>query len=357
MRRIGEASLGNAGQSGSGVAKTSRMVVVAIALGVACAFYVGLVLLPRTSSVSAPQKVCSRWDPICKADAHQGVIAWLALLIAIAAGWLAYLSFRADRRAQEAEAAATAEAERRRQEANEAEARRRQAAQEAEAEHYRALLGEMLYEDVHNLRHLSEEVEWKPTDLSHEYNSCKLRGWPDLQFRYTERLLEVPYVSHLERDLPAAVGFLDHTLRNATWIEAHAHSLDDPGVAAHFAWLTEYLLRILVYASYYGMNRTKTTAREVIEAARLDPSLMTPRSRGLGSVEEDLRDAVRLVKNDEVDQHGDMPDGRKRETDVFWFYPSGDKGELYRSFRKLPDPPDRPSLTATASDPAPFAAA
>jgi hypothetical protein len=176
---------------------STAQVVVAVVADFAV-FIVVLGLLPKDSSVST--KSCSGWDLkglICKADAHQGVIASVALLIAIAAGGFAYLSFSGDRYG-----------ERRRREAEELAEGRRKEAKALEEQHYRALVREMLYEDVHNLRHLSEEVGWKSHDLSREYEGCKLDGWPDLQFRYAEHLLEVPYVSYLERDLPDAVGFL-----------------------------------------------------------------------------------------------------------------------------------------------------
>jgi hypothetical protein len=272
-------------------------------------------------------------------DAHQGVIAVVSLLLAIGAGVFALLSF-------------TGEARDRKQ----ADARRA-----AEDERYWRLLDEMLYEAVHNLRHLVENLDWEdPGAPDKEYDGCRLDGWPDLQFRYGEPLLEVPYVDTLDRDLPAVGGFLDHALRNASRIDRHG---DSPGVlflaadeqarvrhqlavAQHHAWLTEHLLRVLVCARYRVEQMTPDPERaqriqglsgRVLTAAglgcKLDPG--TP-AREV-SVETELRDCVRLVR------HERGVNERDRDTTVALFNPSGGKRELFDSSKKMSDPPKRHS--------------
>lgn len=310
----------DAGQARHRRARVAIAVFVAVGL-----FLVIFRFLPDGSSVST--KTCSDWNLICKADAHQGVIASVALLAAIMAGAFAYLSFNAEQLAE----------------------RRRNVAKVREEEHYWALVHEMLYESLHNLRHLSEVVGWNPQDLSREYEGCKLADWPDLHFRHAEHLLEVPYVSYLEQDLPEAVGFLDHALRNMSWIDVHGRELSGPGVAAHFGWLAEHLLRLLAYARYRDSNGVfSEIAKSVLSASALD-DLMNPSDRDPRlSAAIDLRDAVRLVRNNGVDAEGKRFDGRARSTTVAWFESNGEQSDLLRSFKRLPDPPTRPMLLSVS---------
>ncbi len=136
-----------------------------------------LIALPAKSSVT--MTTCGRWGLACRADAHQGVISLLALVIAIGAAIFAYLSLHGDKVARRV-----------------AQVQSRAAEKQAEKS-YRGLLNLMLYETVHNLRHLAEEVRWVASVP--EYEGCRLDGWPDLRFRYTERLLEVPHVQARSR--------------------------------------------------------------------------------------------------------------------------------------------------------------
>jgi hypothetical protein len=292
-------------------------ITAAVALSIA-----GLIALPDTSSVTTTH--CSQWALICRMDAHQGVIALLALLIAVGAGVFAYLTFRGDQishRLAKIQAVAREKDE---------EAR------------YRSLLREMLYETVHNLHHLTRRMRWeKPEDPNDEYDGCRLDGWPDLQFRYTEQLLDVRHAVRLERDLPDVMGFLDHVLRNEKWIESHAESWKDLPVAKHYAWTSEHLVRVFVCARY----RVAQTAQEPQEIQAIAHAVVTNAGLGCkvnpgsaaegGNVAVELKDRVRLV------EHEKGVNGRDCPTTVAFFRPVGTITDLFRCLKGMPDPPIR----------------
>lgn len=186
-------------------------------------------------------------------------------------------------------------------------------------------------------------MRWeKPEDPNKEYDGCRLDGWPDLQFRYTEQLLDVPHVVRLERDLPDVMGFLDHVLRNAKWIESHAKSWNDLPVAQHYAWTSEHLVRVLVCARY----RVAQTAQEpqeiqaiadaVITNAGLGRKVTDPAAEG-GNVADELRDRVRLVEYEKGVNE------RELTTTVAFFRPvgTGTTTDLFRCLKGPPDPPIR----------------
>lgn len=126
-------------------ARTS-LAVGAVALTVVVVVAV-LLLVPAKSA--APAASCRWLDLVCRADAHQGVVAGLTLLIALVAGLIAYLTLneesRGARRAEELTLQAKAHAA---------------ALEDREKEHYNELLREAFYEAVHNLRHLMAVLSW-----------------------------------------------------------------------------------------------------------------------------------------------------------------------------------------------------
>jgi hypothetical protein len=266
-----------------------------------------LIALPSTSVIA--MGTCARLDVVCRADAHQGVVAGLALVIALVAGLFAYLSLRGERLEQ----------------------RRVQT-------RYERLLGEMLYEAVHNLRHLTEVIGWAPPTPpgANEYERCTLAAWPTLDFRYAERLLEIPYVDKLQRDAPAVIGFLDHALRNARFIDRQDPSPAGLTAAAKPAvWMTEHILRVLVCVRYRSGDGLAQRAREVLNAelyAEMNPGPPRP---GIAS-ETELRDVVRLVRLER------RRDRRALDTTIALFEPEGPPAQLFRSLRSMPDPPARP---------------
>lgn len=275
-----------------------------------------LIALPAKSSVT--MTTCGRWGLACRADAHQGVISLLALVIAIGAAIFAYLSLHGDKVARRV-----------------AQVQSRAAEKQAEKS-YRGLLNLMLYETVHNLRHLAEEVRWVASVP--EYEGCRLDGWPDLRFRYTERLLEVPHVYRLEAELPAVIGFLDHALRNAQWIDRHAYSWKDLDVAQHYVWMTEHLLRVLACAGYRAPERISNDARRFLTAVLYEDALDPDPAEAdegpeIEGPEIEIRDRVRFVMLE------GGTDERQCDTTVACFTPSGQETSLFEKLKCIPDPP------------------
>jgi hypothetical protein len=293
-----------------GVRKSYLMPALAVgALMLLVAFVLGaLVLAPRRSVVAAGS--CSRFDVVCLADAHPGVMSFITLLLGLAAGVIAYRTLRVEALAQA-----------------------RVRADDVQQQHrYVGLLRETLYETVHNLRHLATEIDWEaPADpRANEYSGCKLERLPVLDVRYLQRLLDVPYVERLEGEAPALLGFFDHALRNIRYIER------DPArpqaVAREASWLVEHLLRALVCSRYRAAGPPAEQARKVLGSAKLD-SVLDPGEEH-GGVETELRDRVRLVKLAEGD-------GRDLPTVIACFAPDGTPTPLMDWLREMPDPPPR----------------
>ena len=287
-----------------------------------------LSLLPK-KSVAAPG-ACGHLDPICLMDAHPGVVAFLTLVIALTAGLIAYLSLYGD-------AAVTARAlDLKHEEADRLKAR------------YNTLVLETLYECVHHLRHLTDAISWRPPvdPATNEYAGCVLTDWPVLNFRYADRLLDVPYVQTLEQDAPAVLGFLDHALRNARYIEQSVNSSAPAALAERVVWMSEHLLRVLICLRYRSLtdpaaeNSVAGIAKRVLVAADLDdlldPDMGVTRSQTPIATEIELRDRVRFVR------HAEGRDGRKLDSSVAFFAPEGEATQLLEELKGMDDPPPRP---------------
>ncbi len=322
-----------------------------------------LSVLP-SKSVVATDACGSHLDLFCRMDAHQGVVTFLTLVIALVAGVMAYLSLHGA-----GMAAAQAQAHEK-QEKHSIETR------------YKTLVLEMSYECVHNLHHLMDMISWTPPadDDTNEYEGCALADradWPFLDFRYADRLFDVAYVGLLERDAPAVLGFLDHALRNARYIEQSAHSSAPAAPAKPLVWMSEHLLRVLVCLRYRASvdpsaEDVAGIAKRVLVAAKLDdllnPGPRTTRTRleaGLAaitdedaktpiSIDIELRDRVRFVRHKRDVESSTRTasvscgtpkkrDGREFDTSVACFEPKGGKmTPLLEELKRMPDPPPRP---------------
>jgi hypothetical protein len=283
-----------------------------------------LVILPATSPVSLHP--CNRFAFACRADAHAGVLGLFGLVLAALAGAFAYLTLRGEA------------SEQRRRERLEAEEKARF------DERYDSLAREMLYETLHNLFHLIEAIEWDPPPpgpQSNEYDGCSLSDWPVCNFRYTERILDVPFVEELHAESAPVVAFLDHALRNARFIDLNSSSPDGrERVVKQVVWLAEHLLRVLVSARYRskGESRIAAAAAMALGEAKLDDVLPAPAltddARKLGP-ERELRDRVRLVRLHRP------TDGRELDTEIALFTPDGTSTALRQRFKAMQDPPPR----------------
>ncbi len=298
--------------------KIARGAAVAVVLIALSSVIAALLLLPGKTQTS-----CGG-DLLCRADAHQGVIAFATLVIALLAGLIAYLSFSVERVAK-ARVDALAKEERLRDE-----------------QRYRALLGEMLYEAVHNLLHLIDGISPPAAiDESHEYDGWKLEGRPVLSVRYADQLLDLPYAEKLRRDVPDVLGFIDHALRNARFIDRPGDTpAEQEALVKCVVWMSEHLLRVLACVRYRATKHTTvwTIARSVLDAAGLS-SALNPGDRDPDEkrTETELRDRVRFVRIEA------KRDKREFDTIVACFGPEGNETELFKSLKKMPDPPRRPA--------------
>jgi hypothetical protein len=299
-----------------------------VALGVAVALAVIALSLVIATLLLLPGKAptsCAG-DLFCRADAHQGVIAFATLVIALLAGLLAYFSFSAERVA----------------EARVDELERHEAWQDQQR--YRALLGEMLYEAVHNLSHLVGGISPPAAiDPNSEYDGWKLDGRPVLSVRYADQLLDLPYAEKLKRDVPDVLGFIDHALRNARFIERPAYTpAEQEALVKSVVWMSEHLLRVLACVRYRSAKHTSVPASAIAESvlktaglsSALDPGDRDPDEK---RIETELRDRVRFVRLEA------RRDKREFDTIVACFGLEGNETELFKSLKKMSDPPTRPA--------------
>jgi hypothetical protein len=295
-----------------GARKRVGRIGVAVAI---FAFFLVLLVL-----IHAP---CAPLDLFCRADNHQGVIGLMALGLALAGGVIAFDALSGDELSQ-----------RRVREREEHEARQHR-------ERYEMLVRETLYEAVHNLHHLLKVIAWKPPpDLEEgEYGGAWLGGWPVCDFRYAQRMLDLPFVDDLLRDAPAVVSCLDHTLRNARYIDLHVSFPNRQKVVVReTVFMGEHLLRALVAARWFSIGAPATEAAAVLRGAGLESGLPRPDLDGAASVEVGLRDRVRFVSL------GAGADERVLDTTIACFERDGARTPLLHALTEPPDPPGRPRL-------------
>jgi hypothetical protein len=201
---------------------------------------------------------------------------------------------------------------------------------------YRALLPEVLYEVVHNLRHLAEVITYTRPRDGNEYDGCAAKDLAALSFRHVERVLDARHVARLERDAPGAAAHLDHAIRNVDYIMLK-RDLEAPQVAKAMAWTTEHLLRMLVSVGQRAATpQVATMTRDLLTAASLNRHLARAPVVLAAQPDADLRDGVRLVRL------GKGHDGRRRPTVVACFTTAGRPTSLWKALKAMEDPPPRP---------------
>jgi hypothetical protein len=229
---------------------------------------------------------------------NTGVVTAAGFMVALVTGLLAYLSFTRGRRV------------------------------------FHVLLFEALYEALHNLRHLAEAYKEEITPRVRPRRSDELKRWPEYDLRYAERILDPPYVDHLDVTLRS---YLDHMLRNDSYIrQLPRTAFGLGGAAASAGYLAELAMRFLVEARH----KQKPEAIAIFDHLEKKNyvSELTNLRRGLRFP----RCAIRL-NEEKADAHANkhVDEVGHSAPRLYWFNRKGEPSVLYEQLVGLHDPPDR----------------